>query len=110
MLESFFPLGGLFRLSGLQDNQLFGQHSGIAVATYMRELQRSSIFQTYLGATLEVGNVWQDSSDISFDNSITAGSLFLGLATPIGPIYFGYGRTDTQEDSVYLYIGPRLAF
>jgi len=109
-LEALFQLGGLFRLSGLQNDQLTGQHVGLLSVSYLRQVQRSTIFQSYLGMSLELGNVWQQSSDIKFDNTIFAGSLFLGMATPIGPVYLAYGRTDTSEDSFYLYIGPRFVF
>ena len=109
-IDALFQMGGLFRISGLQDDQLTGQHAGLAMLTYMRQLQRSSLFRTFAGASLELGNVWQDSSDISFDNTITAGSLYLAMDTPIGPIYLAYGITDTDESSVYIYIGPRLVF
>jgi NTE family protein len=54
--------------------------------------------------------VWQDTADVSFDSAIIGGSVFLGLETPIGPVYFGYGRTDTDESSIYIQMGPRLAF
>ena len=109
-VDALFPLGGLFRLSGLQDDQLTGQHAGLAILTYMRQLHHSSLIRTFVGASLEVGNVWQDSSDISFDNTITAGSLFLAMETPIGPIYFAYGHTETDEASLYIYVGPRIVF
>ena len=56
------------------------------------------------------GNAWQDSDDISFDNTISAGSVFLGFDTPIGPLYAGYGATDTDEQSVFVFLGPRLNF
>jgi NTE family protein len=54
--------------------------------------------------------VWQDTADASLDNSIIGGSIFLGLDTLIGPVYLGYGRTDTSESSIYIHVGPRLAF
>jgi NTE family protein len=72
--------------------------------------QDLQLFKGYAGASLEMGNVWQRSEDISFDNTITAGSLFVGFDTPIGPLYLGYGRTDTQQDSLYIYLGPRISF
>ena len=109
-LESLFQIGGLFRLSGLTDQQLSGQHAGAAALIYMRRLQTSRFLQSFLGGSLEAGNVWQDSADVSFDNSIIAGSVFLGLDTPIGPVYLAYGRTDTDESSIYLNFGPRLSF
>lgn len=112
-LEGLFQAGGLFRLSGLQDDQLSGQHFGQINLIYMRRLTDVGFFQlfkTYAGATLEVGNVWQTSDAVSFDNTITAGSLFLGFDTPIGPLYLAYGRTDTHEQSLYIYLGPRFTF
>ena len=109
-VESLFRLGGLFRLSGLADDQLSGQHFGLVNLIYMRQLARSSVLRSWVGASMEVGNVWQDSSNASFDNTILAGSLFLGLETPIGPIYLAYGRADTDDSSFHLYIGPRIAF
>lgn len=109
-VESLLRLGGLLRLSGLQEDQLSGQHAGLATLTYMRALKRASIFSSFLGVSLETGNVWQDSDDISFSNSINAGSVFLGMETPIGPVYIGYGRADTDESSLYLHIGPRFTF
>ena len=109
-LESLFSLGGLFRLSGLQENQLYGQHAGLASIAYLRRLQESRFLQSYIGATLEAGNVWQDRSDVSLDNLIISGSAFLGFDTAIGPIYLAYGRTDTGEGSIYINLGPRLTF
>jgi NTE family protein len=109
-LDAVFRLGGFLRLSGLQEDQLTGQHAGIAVLTYMRELNDSSFLRSFVGASLETGNVWQDSSDIAFDNMIVAGSVYLALDTPIGPIYIAYGLTDTDESSIYVHVGPRVTF
>jgi NTE family protein len=108
-LERLFRLGGFLRLSGLQDNQLTGQHSGLASLVYMRRIFQIQFFQSYLGASVELGNVWQSSSDVSYDSAIVAGSVFLGLDLPIGPLYLAYGRTDRDDQSFYIYLGPRLA-
>ncbi len=109
-VESLFRLGGLFRLSGLNDNQLSGQNAGLMSLIYMRRLSNVQFFQTYAGVSLEQGNVWQNRDDISFDNSIVAGSLFLGFDTPIGPLYVGYGRTQNDDQSVYINLGPLFTF
>ncbi len=109
-LESRFELGGFMRLSGLQDNELSGQHAGLVELVYLRRLLGVQLFSSYAGASLELGNVWQSSSNVSMDNSIVAGSAFLGFDTPIGPLYFAYGRTDTSRDSFYIYLGPRFVF
>ena len=112
-LEGLYRAGGLFRLSGLEEDQLSGQRYGQMNLIYMRSLSDVGFFQlfkSYAGASLEVGNAWQTSEAVSFDNTITAGSLFLGFDTPIGPLYLAYGRTDTNEQSVYIYLGPRFTF
>jgi len=59
----------------------------------------------YLGATLEAGNVWDDRDDMAFDDLIVAGSVFVGLDSPIGPVYFAYGHAEGGNDSVYLFLG-----
>ena len=80
---------------------------------YMRSLSDAGFFQlfeSYAGVSLEAANVWQTSEAASFDDTINAGSLFLGFDTPIGPLYLAYGRTDTDQQSMYIYLGPRFIF
>jgi NTE family protein len=36
---------------------------------------------------------------------ILAGSLFLGLDTPLGPLYLAYGRAEGGNDSAYFFLG-----
>ena len=103
-------LGGWLRLSGLQENQLNGQYAGLIDLTYMRRIVDIQYLKTYVGASLEQGNVWQDSKAMSFANTITAGSVFLGVDTPIGPLYFTYGHANTGDYSFYIYLGPRFTF
>lgn len=112
-LESLFQLGGLFRLSGLQNDQLSGQRLAQLNLVYMRRLSDEgffNLFETYAGMSLETGNVWQSADAASADDTINAGSLFLGFDTPIGPLYLAYGRTDTEQQAVYVFLGPRFTF
>jgi len=73
-------------------------------AVYMREIEDKFLLSAYLGASLEYGGVWQERGDI-FDDNIAAGSVFLGLDTPIGPVYTGYGYAEGGNDSVYIFMG-----
>jgi len=109
-LEGLFRLGGFLRLSGFADQELSGQHLGLAELIYMRRLSDVKFFKAYLGTSLELGNVWQNSSDVSLDNTILGGSVFLGLDTPIGPLYVAYGRTEMDDQSFYIFLGPRITF
>jgi NTE family protein len=40
-----------------------------------------------------------------------AGSIYLAINSPIGPIHFAYGRTEDSVDAIYLSLGwPFLAY
>jgi len=107
-VQDLFALGGLFNLSGFQSDELTGQNFAAGGLIYYRNIgaQEGLLkFPIYLGASLEVGNVWEDRSDISFDDVIVAGSGFLGVDTPLGPIYLAYGHAEGGKDSVYFFLG-----
>lgn len=108
-IQNTFSLGGLFRLSGLTKDQLRGQHSLFgALALYRQFWGRSAAppnLPVYLGLSLEAGNVWQDSDDITFSSLIPAGSAFLGLDTILGPVYVAYGVAEGGHDAFYFFLG-----
>jgi NTE family protein len=108
--EGLYRLGGFLNLSGYQQDSLSGQQAGLARAVYLRRLTDFQFFKAYVGASVEVGNVWQDTGDIGFDDTVLAGAVYLGADTPIGPVYLGYGHNDRQEGSLYLYLGPLFSF
>ena len=109
-LGALVRLGGFMRLSGLQENQLSGQDAALISLAYYRRINDIQLLRSYVGVTLERGNVWQDKKDASYDNAITAGSVFLGVDSPIGPLYFAYGHADTGDNSLYVFLGPRFTF
>jgi NTE family protein len=59
----------------------------------------------YLGGSLETGNTWDTTDDISFDSTVWASSVFLGLDTVFGPVYFAGGWAEGGERSLYLFVG-----
>jgi len=107
--QETFSLGGITRLSGYQPDELFGRHAGIASVVYYRRIghDSSSMFGTplYIGASIETGAVWFDRDDISFESLQLAGSIFAGFDTPVGPIYFGYGRAEHGAETFHLTFG-----
>lgn len=110
-LQSFDTLGGFGQLSGYAERELVGDHSLLTRAVYYRRFgDASRLFSVpaYAGSSLELGNVWDERRDISVSSLIVAGSLFLGLDTPFGPMFLGYGLTDTQESTVFLNFGSLL--
>ncbi len=106
-LYGMYRLGGFLNLSGYYKDELSGQHMGHGMLGYMRRLDDVGLIPVYLGATLEVGNTWQFAEDIGED-WLLGGSLFLGLDTPLGPLYMGYARGEEDHSTVFLYVGAPL--
>lgn len=110
-LADQFALGGFRQLSGLRAGQLRGQYQALGQLAYYRPVGRfGGAFggDVFAGGSVELGNVWQRSSAIGFDDLTIAASVFLGLDSFLGPLYFGYGRTDGGDNSFYLLLGmPR---
>jgi len=112
-VQNLLNTGGFLNLSGFQRDELSGRHTGVARTIYFRQLRSNPLrgflnAKIYLGGSLELGGAWQDSDDISFSNSIFAGSLFVGLDTFIGPVYIAGGLAEGGNSALYLFVGrPR---
>jgi NTE family protein len=108
-LNLLFPLGGFLNLSGLRADSLLGPDFGIARALFYRQIGRGGPgyfdLPTYLGVSLEIGNVWQTRSAASFSNTQKDASLFLGLDTFLGPLYIATGFDDHGHQAFYLFLG-----
>jgi len=104
-----YPLGGFLNLSGLRANSLLGANFGIARLLYYRQIGRGGPgyfdVPTYLGASLEAGNVWQSRSEASFGNTQKDASLFLGMDTLLGPLYIATGFDQHGNQAFYLFLG-----
>jgi NTE family protein len=108
-VQSFFPLGGFLRLSGLAADAISGPTAALARAIYLHPLQGRSlepgVFTWYAGGSLEAGNVFDELGDVTLKELDPAGSLFLGVDTILGPSYLGAGLSDGGEASVFLVFG-----
>jgi NTE family protein len=104
-----FPLGGFLNLSGLRADSLLGPDFAIARVLYYRQIGRGGPgyfdFPTYVGISLEDGNVWQDRRDISFGNTHKDASIFLGIDTFLGPVYIATGFDQHGGEAFYLFLG-----
>jgi NTE family protein len=104
-LNRLFRIGGFLDLSGLNENQLSGQHAARIGASYYRRIGDLTLFPAFAGVSVELGNVWDDRSGISFGDSILGASFWAGVDTPVGPIYVGYGAAEGGSDAVYVFLG-----
>lgn len=108
-VENQYSLGGFLRLSGFAPNELSGSHAVVARALYyhhfgFREGTRAPL-STYLGASLEAGNVFAERSDIDLHEFLYSGSAFLGLDSFLGPMFLGLGVAEHGETNVFLILG-----
>jgi NTE family protein len=108
--QNLLSTGGLFRLSGFQRDELSGRHTATGRLIYYRQIRSNPLrglldASLYYGASLEIGNAWQNSDDISFSNSRTAGALFVGADTFIGPVYLAGGLAEGGHSALYLFVG-----
>jgi NTE family protein len=104
-IQNYFRLGGIFNLPGYSENELAGQNAVLLKTGYLRAFKPLLSMPTFLGATLQYGDVFQDKDDIEFSDLKVAGSVYLGLKSVIGPLYVGYGAADSGEQRVYFTIG-----
>lgn len=100
-----FRAGGFGNLSGLEFNELSGQHLALGIAGYRYALNSGGLFPAYLGGTVELGNVWDDRSDISFDSALLHGSLYFGYRSPLGPLYIGVGMGEEGDGTFFIRLG-----
>ncbi|HET7033182.1 MAG TPA: patatin-like phospholipase family protein [Casimicrobiaceae bacterium] len=102
-----FRLGGFLEISGLRYQELQGSYLGRARAVYLHRTGSLPVFGNtyYLGGSLEIGNVWQERSAISFGDTYKAGSLFFAADTPFGPFYIAWGHTTRGNSTWYLLLG-----
>ena len=100
-----FSLGGLFKLSGLLSNQIYGQHMALGRLITYHRMGTSFIGDLYLGGSIESGNVWNDDDKFNLSKLRLAGSLFVGYDTIFGPLYFAFGHADGGYDAGYFYLG-----
>ncbi|WP_087025414.1 patatin-like phospholipase family protein [Thaumasiovibrio subtropicus] len=105
-------LGGLFNLSGYSRYELNGRYRALGVVKYkyrLAEIDYGFVQSAlYIGGSLERGNTWNQSSQISWDNAIAAGSVFLGADSLLGPVYLGYGQAENGVSSMYFYLGTHF--
>jgi NTE family protein len=114
--NAFYPvapqsLGGLFNLSGFTHFHFTGNYSAIGTLIYRYHLTDVDfkLFSAplYLGGSAERGGVWLDEDDISWDSSITAGSLYIALDTLLGPVVLAYGKSEDDNGSLYFAFGSQ---
>ncbi|KLV06297.1 hypothetical protein ABT56_09355 [Photobacterium aquae] len=106
-------IGGFLNLSGIPKNGLTGNNKlfGAAIYRYHLAEQDFGLFKSsvFLGGSVEYGGVYNDP-ELGFSDRplYTAGSVFTGITTPLGPLIVAYGQTEQNNNSFYLFFGGAL--
>jgi NTE family protein len=106
-----FNLGGFLYLSGLQRQQLKTQDYIFGRLVYRTKLADIPMFEgVYVGASIEGAHlkplvpVWQ-GQPVDGYLDVLAGSVYLGVDSPLGPLYVGFGYANRDNRAVYLFLG-----
>jgi NTE family protein len=108
-LRLLFPLGGFLNLSGLKADSIAGPHFALIRTMFYKQIGRGGPgyldIPTYVGVSLESGNVWEHRGQISFGSMRHDASVFLGMDTLLGPVYIASGFDDQGQHAFYLFLG-----
>ena len=104
-VSSLNRLGGFLDLSGFNRNELSGQNAARIGAVFYRRINDLAFLPAFAGVSLEFGNVWDDRGAIGARGSILGGSAWVGVDTPVGPVYAAYGRAEDDVSAFYVFLG-----
>lgn len=105
-VSEMFQWGGFLQLSGLPTGALAGEDLRFARLVYYNRIARWRLLDgMYAGFSLEAGRMRNNLLPANDLGTLYAGSLLLGVDTPIGPLYLGYGHANKGFDSFYVFLG-----
>jgi NTE family protein len=104
-----FQWGGFLRQSGYATGQLVGASLQYGQLVYIHRLVRGGLFDgAYGGVSLEAGRYGSPLVPGNTSGLLKSMALFVGTDSPVGPLYFGYGRAADGQGSFYFYLGRPL--
>lgn len=97
-------LGGFLRLSGYRTGEFLGRDMRFGRFVYNYRIAGPGFLEgVSLGLSAEVGRM---SSEVNNPAQTRYGSaLYLAADTPIGPVYLAYGRANSANQAVYIFLG-----
>ena len=101
-----FNWGGFLQQSGYRTGALLGESIQFGRLVYFNRLARFTLIPgIYAGVSLEAGRVGTPFIPGNQTGTLLSAAAFFGLDSPIGPVYLGYGRTESGFSSFYFYLG-----
>lgn len=104
--HEMIPFGGFLKLSGYRTGELLGDslHYGSLIYNY-RISSPGLLDGAYLGLSAELGRMGSTLDSRGGEQTVRSNALYFAVDTPLGPFYFGAGRTSRNKTAVYLLIG-----
>lgn len=104
-----YAFGGLFNFSGVTQNSILASDYRIGRVNYYRRFSEvgSALLGMgfFAGGTFEYATFLSDAPSIGDQKDLAAGSTFLGIDTPVVPVYFALGFSEAGERSFYFALG-----
>ena len=101
-----FSLGGFLELSGYRTGQLVGNAMAFGRVVYNYRVSTPGLLDgAYAGVSLEVGRIGDAVTGAGRAATRRGSSLYFAFDTPVGPIYFAYGRGDGNNQTAYFFLG-----
>jgi NTE family protein len=103
-----FFLGGFQHLSAFAPDQFAGNfvlYGRVTYLTRLRTFDSPPFHSLFLGLSAEAGNVWLKESDFGRGSYLQSYSVFAGLTSSLGPVYFGVAYAPSNIVNVYFQFG-----
>jgi len=101
-----FRIGGLFNLSGVPTDEVFGSNAFVGAIIVRKRLGGpGGPAGVYVGGSIEAGNAWDGDNRWLPDDWIIGGSAFVAASTPIGPVHLAVALAEKGDPTIYFYLG-----
>ncbi len=101
-----FQWGGFLQQSGYPNGALLGERLTFGRAVYVYRIAQQRLIEgLYAGISLEAGRMDNPLVPGSPTGLLRSTAAFLGIDSPIGPMYLGIGWAADGNRSGYLYLG-----
>lgn len=104
--HELMPFGGFLKLSGYRTGELLGDSLHFGSLVYNYRLSTPGLLDgAYVGLSAELGRMSNTANVQDGEQTVRSNALYLAVDTPLGPLYFGAGRTSRNKRALYLLIG-----
>lgn len=105
-LHELSSLGGFLKLSGYRTGEFIGRDMRFGRLVYTYQLTNAGFLEgSFVGLSAEAGRVGDSVTGANTASTRHGNAIFLGVDTPLGPLYLGYGRAGAHAQAVYLFLG-----